>query len=87
MTVPHWSRCLLVLVALMASPQPTCASCVQPHTWRLDLVSATTCAGDTAQPCANPLGTVGQVDIYDDEFAFAFQDDPASVIYFRVAIE
>ena len=81
MTVPHWSRCLLALVAFLAAPQPLCASCGSTTMLRLELLSSTTCTEDTAQAWENPLGAVGQVDIYDDDFAFAFQDDPASVVY------
>ena len=83
-----WSRFSLLFVAFVAAPQPTCASyCEQPHTWRLELVSSTACGGNTAQPCSNPLGDVGQVDVYEDEFAFAFHEDAASSLYLSVAFE
>ncbi len=84
MTVPHWSRCLLVLVALMAAPQATCASCVSNDTWSLELVSSTTCAEDTAQPCENPLGLSGQVRVSDYGFDFDFFEEDGSGVSFRV---
>ena len=84
MTVPHRSRCLLVLVALMAAPQPTCASCGSTTMLRLELVSSTTCVEDTAQPCENPLGVAGQVEISDHGFNFDFFEEDGSTVSFRV---